>query len=270
MNPSIRQASADSLNTGLEARRAARHGCAPPWTAGVAPGYVQGNLAILPAEFAPDFLRFCQLNPKPCPVIGMSEPGCPHIPALGSDLDLRTDLPLFRVWRDGRLIEEPADITPFWRDDLVAFVLGCSLSFEEALLQEGLPIRHVAAGSRVPMYRTSIACSPAGRFAGPMVVSMRPFTPAQAIRAIQITSRFPAVHGAPIHIGLPERIGIGDLAAPDYGDPVEVDAGELPVFWACGVTPQAVIEAARLPFAITHAPGSMLVTDLKNTQLAAF
>jgi uncharacterized protein YcsI (UPF0317 family) len=259
-----------SLATGIEARYAARHNRAPLWTAGLAPGYVQGNLAIVPAEFAPDFLRFCHLNPKPCPLIGMSEPGSPHIPALGGDLDLRTDLPLFRVWRDGELAEEPTEVTPFWRDDLVGFVLGCSLSFEEALLQEGLPIRHVETGARVPMYRTNIACAPAGRFAGPMVVSMRPFTPAHAIRAVQITSRFPAVHGAPIHIGLPEQIGIGDLSAPDYGDPVEVGPEELPVFWACGVTPQAVIEAARLPFAITHAPGSMLVTDLKNAQLAAF
>ncbi|HEY7384635.1 MAG TPA: putative hydro-lyase [Beijerinckiaceae bacterium] len=258
------------LRTGAEARRAARAGSAPPWTAGIAPGFVQGNVAILPAEFAADFLRFCQLNPKPCPLIGMAEAGSPGIPALGSDLDIRTDVPLFRVWRDGRLTDEPTDITPYWRDDLVTFVLGCSLSFEEALLHEGLPIRHVAAGSRVPMYRTNIACTPAGPFAGPMVVSMRPFTPAQAIRAIQITSRFPAVHGAPVHIALPEQIGIADLSAPDYGDPVDVGRDELPVFWACGVTPQAVIEAARLPFAITHAPGSMLVTDLTNAQLAAF
>src|SRR5687767_9146350 len=217
--------SPETLNTGVEARRAARTGLAPLWTAGVAPGYVQGNLAILPLEFAPDFLRFCQTNPKPCPLIGMSEPGSPHVPALGSDLDVRTDLPLFRLWVDGRMIEEPTDVTPFWRDDLVTFVLGCSLSFEEALLQEGLPIRHVEARSRVPMYRTNIDCAPVGRFAGPMVVSMRPFTPAQAIRAIQITSRFPAVHGAPIHIGLPEQIGIGKLSAPDYGDAVEIRAG---------------------------------------------
>ena len=200
----------------------------------------------------------------------MSAPGNPTIPELGVDLDVRTDLPLFRVWSDGRLVEEPTEVTPFWRDDLVAFVLGCSLSFEEALLHEGLPIRHVATRSRVPMYRTNIPCAPAGPFAGPMVVSMRPFTPPQAIRAIQITSRFPAVHGAPVHLGLPEQIGIGDLSTPDYGDPVTVGADELPVFWACGVTPQAIIEAARLPFAITHAPGSMLVTDLRNAHLAAF
>jgi uncharacterized protein YcsI (UPF0317 family) len=270
MTEPIGAPSGEALNTGAEVRRAARAGLAPRWTAGLAPGFVQGNLAILPAELASDFLRFCQLNPKPCPLIGMSEPGRPDIPPLGSDFDIRTDVPLFRVWRDGRLLDEPADITPYWRDDLVTFVLGCSLSFEEALLQEGLPLRHVAAAARVPMYRTNIACTPTGPFAGPMVVSMRPFTPAQAIRAIQVTSRFPAVHGAPVHIGLPELIGIADLSAPDYGDPVEVRPDELPVFWACGVTPQAIIEAARLPFAITHAPGSMLVTDLRNAQLAAF
>jgi len=260
----------EACNPAVAGRHAARRGLAPPWTAGVAPGYVQGNLAILPREFAADFLRFCQLNPRPCPLLGVSEPGSPHIPQLGADLDLRTDVPRYRVWQDGQVIEEPGEVTRWWRDDLVAFVLGCSLSFEEALLQEGLPIRHVAARARVPMYRTSIPCEAAGVFAGPLVVSMRPFTPAHAIRAIQITSRFPAVHGAPIHIGLPEQIGIDDLARPDYGDPVEVRPGELPLFWACGVTPQAAIEAARLPFAITHAPGSMLVTDLRNTQLAVF
>jgi uncharacterized protein YcsI (UPF0317 family) len=262
--------SSEARNPAAEARHMARQGLAPPWTAGVAPGYVQGNLAILPADFAADFLRFCQLNPKPCPLIGMSEPGNPHVPQLGQDLDLRTDVPRFRVWKDGCVVEEPADVRGWWRDDLVGFVLGCSLSFEEALLQEGLPIRHVERQARVPMYRTSIACAPAGPFGGPMVVSMRPFAPAHAIRAIQVTSRFPAVHGAPVHIGFPEQIGITDLGAPDYGDAVEIAPGELPVFWACGVTPQAAIEAARLPFAITHAPGSMLITDLRNTQLAAF
>jgi uncharacterized protein YcsI (UPF0317 family) len=237
-------------------------------TAGVAPGFVQGNLAILPAEYASAFHRFCQLNPKPCPIIGMSDVGDPRIPALGIDLDIRTDLPRYRVWRDGEIVEEPTEIMAHWRDDLVAFVLGCSFSFEEALLEEGLPIRHIERDVRVPMFRTSIACSPAGPFAGPMVVTMRPFKPADAIRAVQITSRFPSVHGAPVHIGLPESIGIADLAKPDYGDPVPVEADEIPVFWACGVTPQSVIAAAKVPFAITHAPGLMLVTDLRNKALA--
>jgi len=237
-------------------------------TAGLAPGYVQGNLAILPETLAAAFHRFCQQNPKPCPIVGISDVGSPHIPALGRDLDIRTDLPRYRVWRDGELIDEPEDILNHWRDDLVAFVIGCSFSFEEALLAEGLPIRHIELGVRVPMYRTNIACVPAGPFAGPMVVSMRPMKPADAIRAVQITSRFPSVHGAPVHLGLPHLIGISDLAKPDYGDPVPIHDDEIPVFWACGVTPQAVIAAARVPFAITHSPGLMLVTDLQNKQLA--
>lgn len=237
-------------------------------TSGYAPGFVQGNLAILPADLAGDFLRFCQANPKPCPVIGVSEVGSPHVPGLGADLDIRTDLPGYRVWRDGELVAEASDVRDWWRDDLVSFVLGCSHSFEDALLQEGIPLRHVERGIAVPMYRTTIACTPAGRFAGPMVVSMRPLKAAQAIRAIQITSRFPAVHGAPVHIGDPALIGIADISQPDYGDAVEVLPDEIPVFWACGVTPQAVIAQAKPPFAITHAPGSMLVTDRRNTEFA--
>jgi uncharacterized protein YcsI (UPF0317 family) len=256
------------LSTGLAVRLACRSRALNRSTAGDAPGYVQGNVAILPRELAADFLRFCQQNPKPCPVIGVSDVGDPRIPALGLDLDIRTDLPGYRVWRNGDLVGEPTDVSAWWRDDLVSFVLGCSFSFEEALIEEGLPIRHIASGVTVPMYRTDIACVPAGPFWGPMVVSMRPFTPAHAIRAIQITSRFPTVHGAPIHIGLPELIGIRDLAKPDYGDSVEVRSDELPVFWACGVTPQAVIVAAKPSFAITHAPGCMLLTDLKNKELA--
>lgn len=255
------------MSPSAAARRACRAGNADQ-TAGIAPGYVQGNLAILPEKFAASFHRFCQLNPKPCPIIGMSEVGDPRIPALGLDLDIRTDLPRYRVWRDGEVIDEPTDVMSHWRDDLVTFVIGCSFSFEEALLADDLPIRHIERNVRVPMYRTSIACNSAGPFAGPMVVSMRPFKPADAIRAVQITSRFPAVHGAPVHLGLPRSIGIADLAKPDYGDPVPVQDDEIPVFWACGVTPQAVIAAARVPFAITHAPGLMLVTDLKNKQLA--
>ena len=257
--------------TGRDARRLFREGTYTGFTHGFARGYVQGNLAVLPKEFAADFLRFCQLNPKPCPLIGMSpKPGDPSIPELGADLDIRTDLPKYRVWRKGKLIAEPADIKAHWRDDLVAFVLGCSFSFEEALVEDGMELRHMTCGSNVPMYRTNIACAPSGPFHGPMVVSMRPLKPADAIRAVQITSRFPSVHGAPVHIGLPQGIGIKDLAKPDYGDAVEVRPDELPVFWACGVTPQAVIAAMAPEFSITHAPGSMLVTDLKNSKLAAF
>lgn len=237
-------------------------------TSGVAPGYVQGNLAIVPESLAASFHRFCQLNPKPCPIIGMSEVGDPRIPALGIDLDIRTDIPRYRVWRNGQLIEEPTDIMAHWRDDLVAFVIGCSFSFEEALIADGLSIRHIDEKRNVPMYRTSIACKSAGPFEGRMVVSMRPFKPAEAIRAIQITTRFPSVHGAPVHIGKPELIGIEDIAKPDYGDAVSIQPDELPVFWACGVTPQSVILQSRPAFAITHAPGYMLVTDVRNSEFS--
>ncbi len=254
--------------TGLEARRRFRRGEFRGQTSGIAPGYVQGNLAILPAGFAADFRQFCHLNPKPCPLLESSAPGDPQIPALGKDLDIRTDLPLYRVWRNGEMVEETPDITAHWRGDLVAFVIGCSFSFEEALIEAGIPLRHIEQGSNVPMWRTSIDTVPAGPFHGPMVVSMRPLRPADAIRAVQITARFDAVHGAPVHIGLAEQIGIADLSKPDYGDAVEVRPDELPVFWACGVTPQAVIAETRPDFCITHAPGSMLVTDLKNADLA--
>ena len=237
-------------------------------TSGLAPGNVQANLVILPKALANDFLRFAQANPKPCPVLAVSEPGDPTFPTLARDLDIRTDIPRYRVWRDGTLVDEPRDIKSEWSDDLVSFVLGCSFSFEEALLQADVPLRHLQRGTNVPMYRTSIQTQRAGRFHGPLVVSMRPMKPADAIRAVQITTRLPSVHGAPVHLGYPEQIGIADIAKPDYGDVVPVERGELPVFWACGVTPQAAIAAAKVPFAITHAPGYMLVTDLKNAQLA--
>ena len=254
--------------SGLAARLAIRAGEHRGPTAGLAPGFVQGNLAILPKLLAADFLRFCQLNPKSCPLIGMSAPGDPRVPVLGEDLDIRTDLPRYRVWRNGKLTAEPQDLRDVWRDDLVSLVIGCSFSFEEALTSDGIELRHITQRCNVPMYRTSIATAEAGPFHGPMVVSMRPMTPAHAIRAVQITTRFPAVHGAPVHIGKPELIGIADLDKPDYGDAVEVRADELPVFWACGVTPQSVIATVKPEFCITHYPGSMLVTDRKNTEFA--
>jgi uncharacterized protein YcsI (UPF0317 family) len=222
---------------------------------------VQGNLVVLPGELADDFMNFCRLNPKPCPLIGVTEPGVPRVPALGADIDLTTDLPRYRVWRDGELAEELPEVSHLWRDDFVGFVLGCSFTSEHALMAAGIPLKHVAAGTNVAMYRTNIACTPAGPFAGPLVVSMRPLTALDAERAIEITARFPSAHGAPVHLGKPEEIGIRDVASPDYGDPVVIAAGELPVFWACGVTPQAAIANARIPFAITHSPGCMLVTD---------
>jgi uncharacterized protein YcsI (UPF0317 family) len=251
-----------------DVRDAARNGSLHGQTSGLAAGYVQGNLAIFPEEYASAFLRFCYLNPRPCPLIGLTEPGSPTLPALGDDIDLRIDLPRYRVWRGGEMVAEPTDIRSFWRDDLVAFVIGCSFSFEEALIADGIPLKHVQAGRNVPMYRTNVACKPAGPFGGPLVVSMRPMNAANAIRAIQITTRFPTVHGAPVHLGNPELIGINDLAAPDYGEAVDVEEDDVPVFWACGVTPQSIISSARIPFAITHSPGCMLVTDVRNSHLA--
>lgn len=265
---SVRRADADRTLSGHAARLAIRTGAHRGPTAGLAPGFVQGNLAILPVALAADFLRFCQLNPKPCPLIGTSAPGDPGVPALGDDIDIRTDLPRYRVWQHGELVAEPENLNDFWRDDLVTFVIGCSFSFEEALMADGIEIRHIACGCNVPMYRTSIATQAAGPFHGPMVVSMRPMKPADAIRAVQVTTRFPAVHGAPVHIGKPELIGIRDLAKPDYGDAVPVGDDELPVFWACGVTPQSVIATVKPEFCITHYPGAMLVTDRKNNEFA--
>jgi uncharacterized protein YcsI (UPF0317 family) len=266
----MRNSTVAHMSTGLDVRRECRSGRLGGPTAGLAPGYVQANLAILPRDWADDFLRFCHANPKPCPLLAVSEAGSPVLSALGAALDVRTDLPRYRVWKRGELITSPTDVMSVWRDDLVSFIIGCSFSFEEALLQSDIPLRHVACGSNVAMYRTSIATRPAGRFHGPLVVSMRPMKPIHAIRAIQVTTRLPAVHGAPVHIGFPEAIGINDLDKPDYGDAVPIEAGELPMFWACGVTPQAAIAAARPPFAITHAPGCMLVTDLKNIHLSLF
>jgi len=253
----------------LELRRKIRSGDFISNTSGYSRGFVQGNLCILPADYASEFLQFCQSNPKPCPLIGMAtSPGDYHIPKLGEDLDIRTDIPSYRVFENGELSHEVNDISDIWRDDLVSFVLGCSFSFEEALIDDGLEIRNVSEGVNVPMYRTDIDCNPAGRFTSKMVVSMRPMIPSDAIRAIQICTRFPAVHGAPVHFGDPGRIGIKDISQPEFGDAVTIRADEVPIFWACGVTPQVAVEQARPPFCITHSPGCMLVSDLPNSHLA--
>ena len=260
----------DTHWTPAELRAACRSGTFSGHTSGLADRHVQGNVVILPRALAADFLLFCQRNPRPCPLLAVGEPGEVGLPGLGAGIDLRSDLPRYRVWRHGVLADEPTDITELWQDDFVSFVLGCSFSFEHALMDDGIRLRHVEQGRNVAMYRTSLATNEAGPFRGPMVVSMRPLRAADAIRAVQITTRYPAVHGAPVHLGDPALIGIADLARPDYGDAVDVLPGELPVFWACGVTPQAALVQAAPPLAITHAPGTMLVTDLLNHQLAAF
>lgn len=244
-------------------RRLIREGRFTGSTTGLAPGALQGNLAILPSSHAGDFLRFCQKNPKPCPIIGVSEPGDPRIPALGSDLDIRTDLPGYRVFHAGEEgYRSVADLGDVWRDDLVTFVLGCSFSFEDAIARAGIPLRHMEAGRNVPMYATSIETAPAGPFHGPVVVSMRAFRPADAIQAVLLSDRYRLAHGAPVHFGDPEAIGIKDLAKPDFGDPPVLEPGDVPVFWACGVTPQLALRNAAPDLAITHEPGLMLVSDL--------
>ena len=255
----------------LQLRQQIRSASMTSNTSGLCPSFVQGNLCILPADYANDFLKFCHLNPKPCPIIGMSEkPGDFRLESLGQNIDLRTDVPQYKVFNNGQVAAQVTDILDYWRDDLVAFVLGCSFSFEEALLADGLEVRNLTEGVNVPMYRTNIACKSAGPFAGNMVVSMRPYKPAGAIRAIQICSRFPSVHGSPVHFGNPSEIGIANLSQPDFGDKVSVSDGEVPVFWACGVTPQVAVEKAKPSFCITHVPGCMLVTDLPNSTLAIF
>src|SRR5262245_15444125 len=253
--------------TGAEVRQLARSGELSGVTAGLAMGFVQANLVVVPRDLAFDFLLFCQRNPKPCPLLDVTEAGSPEPRLVAPGADLRTDLPRYRVYRDGELIDEPADLGRWWRDDLVGFLLGCSFTFENALLQAGVPLRHIEQNRNVPMYRTNIPCRPAGVFRGPTVVSMRPLTPAQAVAATRVCARFPRAHGTPIHFGDPAAIGIRDLSRPDFGDAVDIRPGETPVFWACGVTPQAVAMEARPPLLLTHKPGHMFVTDLRDTEL---
>ncbi|MFG6497069.1 putative hydro-lyase [Fictibacillus sp. UD] len=253
----------DRMNP-AEARDLIRRGEWVKPTSGLANGYTQGNLVVLPKELAFDFLLFCQRNPKPCPVLDVTEPGS-AVPALvAPDADLRVDIPKYRVYRGGELAEERNDIKELWNEDMVGFLLGCSFTFEHALMNNGIPVRHIERGCNVPMFKTNIQCVKAGRFEGPMVVSMRPIPEKDVVRAVQVTSRFPSVHGAPVHIGNPEAIGIHDLYQPDFGDPVQIHDGEVPVFWACGVTPQAVAMHVKPEIMITHAPGHMFITDVRD------
>ncbi|MBN2751336.1 MAG: putative hydro-lyase [Rhodospirillaceae bacterium] len=253
--------------TARQVRALIRSGALDAPTAGMADGFMQANLAIIPKAYAADFLEFCYANPKPCPLLGVSRPGDVGIESVAEGLDIRTDVCGYRVFRDGLCTGRVNDLSKIWSDDLVTFVLGCSFSFEHALLHDGIPVRHIDCGCNVPMFKTSIPTVPRGRFSGPLVVSMRPFLPADAIRAICLSDHLPLAHGAPVHMGDHAKIGIADLQSPDYGDPVPVAADEIPVFWACGVTPQAVLERARLPFAITHDPGHMLIADIRNEDL---
>ncbi|MBA2699936.1 MAG: putative hydro-lyase [Nocardioidaceae bacterium] len=245
-----------------QARRRYRDGLAVP-TTGWASGYAQANVVVLPQEWAFDMLLFGQRNPKPVPLLDVTDPGAVST-VLAPGADLRTDLPRYRVWRDGVLVDEPTNVVDLWAADLVTFLIGCSFSFETALLDAGVPVRNIEQHSNVSMYRTAIQCRPAGRLAGPLVVSMRPVPASQVVTAVQVTARMPNVHGAPVHVGSPASLGIGDLSSPDFGDAVEAQDGDVPVFWACGVTPQAALMASKPPFAITHAPGFMFVTDVPD------
>jgi uncharacterized protein YcsI (UPF0317 family) len=252
-----------------EARMLMRTGKWNGITPGAAPGYAQANLAILPRELAYDFLLFCVRNPKPCPLLDVTDAGSPVPRVAAPGADLRFDLPRYRVYRHGELVDEPLSIEGYWSNDLVAFLLGCSFTFEHGLRDAGIPLRHLQCGGNVPMYRTTVECRPAGIFHGPLVVSMRPIPAALVATAVQISGRYPSVHGAPVHVGAPDALGIQSLDRPDWGDPAPIHNGEIPVFWACGVTPQAVAMAVRPELMITHAPGHMFVTDIPIPSLAA-
>lgn len=237
-------------------------------TAGLAKGFTQANLVILKKDLAFDFLLFCQRNPKPCPVLDVTEPGSPVPGLVAKGADLRYDIPKYRIYKKGNLVDEVTDISKYWADDMVGFLLGCSFTFEYPLIKDEIPVRHIEEKCNVPMYKTNIKCIKAGKFEGPMVVSMRPIPEKDIVRAVQITSRFPSVHGAPVHIGNPESIGIKDIYHPDFGDMVTIKKGEVPVFWACGVTPQAVAMEVKPEIMITHSPGHMFITDIKEEKFS--
>lgn len=250
-----------------EVRKLIREGKINYQTSGMCLGYAQANLAILPKDLAYDFLLFTQRNPKPCPILEVSDVGDPYLKKIAKDCNIATDIPKYRIYEKGVLTGEYDDVSKFWRDDLVAFLIGCSFSFESELIENGVSVRHIEENRNVPMYLTNIDCEPAGVFSGKMVVSMRPLPPEQIVKAVNITASMPRVHGTPIHIGNPEQIGIKDINKPDFGEAVTINKGETPVFWACGVTPQSVMMSSKPDFCITHAPGHMLITDIKNTEL---
>lgn len=250
-----------------QVRQLIREGKITGQTSGMCDGYAQGNLLVLPRQQAYDFLLFTQRNPKSCPVLEVGDVGSRHVKRMAHMADIATDIPKYRVWEKGIMTGEYTDISHLWQEDFVYFLIGCSFSFEGELLAAGIPVRHIEEGKNVPMYLTNIDCEEAGIFHGKLVVSMRPMPTGQAIRAVSITASMPRVHGAPIHIGDPAQIGIRDISKPDFGDSVTIGSGEVPVFWCCGVTPQSVVMSAKPPIAISHAPGHMFITDVKNSLL---
>ncbi|QZY54191.1 putative hydro-lyase [Crassaminicella profunda] len=252
----------------FEVRQMIRENKIQTHTSGMCHGYTQGNLVILPKNLAYDFLLFAQRNPKPCPILEVTDIGSTEFKTIAPGSNITTDIPKYRIYKKGELQGEYTHIKDFWRNDFVSFMLGCSFTFESALTEEGIEIRHITNGKNVPMYITNIQCKKSGVFSGPTVVSMRPIPYEKIVKTIQITSRYPSVHGAPIHIGDPEIIGIKDINKPDFGDPVAINPGEVPIFWACGVTPQAVAMNVKPEIMITHAPGHMFITDIKNHELA--
>ena len=254
---------ANGLLAPADARLKFRSGLVTP-TSGWSDGYTQANLIAVTADYAEEFIEFCRLNPKACPVIDIIPAG-QYESALAAGSDIRTDIPAYRVWVDGELVEEVTDVTSVWRDDMVGVLIGCSFTFEAALASAGIPLRHTETGRNVPMYRTNIECAPSGRIHGPMVVSMRPMPPELVETAIRVTAEVPKVHGSPVHVGSPEELGIADISRPDFGDAVEIRPGEVPVFWACGVTPQSAVMASKPSFAISHAPGHMFITDVPES-----
>ncbi|MDR1740869.1 MAG: putative hydro-lyase [Synergistaceae bacterium] len=256
--------------TPAEVRKLIRDGKWDRPTSGMCAGYAQANLAVLPRDWAYDFLVFAQRNPKPCPILDVTEPGDPEPRLIAPGADITTDIPRYRVWVDGKCVDEPTDVKKYWRDDLVGFLIGCSFSFEGALIRARIPVRHIDLDRNVPMYVTNIQCHPAGRVKGPMVVSMRPIPASLVPKAAMCTGCYPSVHGAPVHVGDPAAIGIKDIDKPDFGEAVPIYEGEYPVFWACGVTPQAAIMAAKPEFAITHAPGHMFIADKTDVDYSVF
>lgn len=250
----------------LEVRKRIRTGEVTIPTAGMCAGYAQANLVILPGDYAADFKAFAEKNPFPCPVLEIVS-GTPATKDMATDGNIVTDIPEYFIYRDGVMVERCNDASKYWEDGFVGFLIGCSFSFEEALMKAGIEVRHIATGRNVPMYKTNIMCEEAGPFKGPMVCSMRPMTPENAQKAYDITKQYPNVHGAPVHMGDPAVIGVADIMKPDYGEAVEIYEGEIPVFWPCGVTPQAAIENAKPPIVITHSPGHMFITDILNIDL---